>query len=392
MYRLIYDFFLSFSDRAKLFLFTFFFSLAAILLSLWIGGLAATSIVIVPAIVAILQITKGVWTPEGGGKSKIGLASLGVAVLVVVSNSQWKPFVESLLEPLFEKYPTLKDKLPSDAPSIAVLVFLTLTIIIVNYFARDKTAMKEHTTPIDKEFPEKNYQALLRLFCGALLDDLNRIDRESNWSAAQFVPLDADVEVQSGSKRLKKVTDLLSAIRSNRRSRVFLVLGDPGSGKSVALRKLCRNLLEEVEKTGKVPVYINLREWEARDSWKEDNPPTVLELYNFVLENLKSRGDVFTNEFLDKYFKKMFENGRLFIVLDSFDEIPSVLDVDEKSWLIDKLSDIIYRFLAGAHESRGILASRVFRRPTNKFDARTILEIRPFTETKIISTLEKSLS
>src|SRR5215813_2392120 len=88
----------------------------------------------------------------------------------------------------------------------------------------------------------------------------------------------------------------------------------------------------------------------------------------------------------------MLENGRLFIVLDSFDEIPAVLDVSERSWLIDKLSDVIYRFVAGAHESRGVLASRIFRKPTDKFDAKTVLEIRPLTESKIAETLKKSLS
>ncbi len=87
----------------------------------------------------------------------------------------------------------------------------------------------------------------------------------------------------------------------------------------------------------------------------------------------------------------MFENGRLFIVLDSFDEIPAVLDVSEGSWLIEALSDVIYKFLAGAHESRGILASRIFRRPTDAFAAKTTLEIRPFTEAKIVETLRKSL-
>jgi hypothetical protein len=228
-------------------------------------------------------------------------------------------------------------------------------------------------------------------FAGALLDDLDRIDRETNWSPEIFTPPDAEVEVRSGSKRLRRVTDLLNAIRSDRRSRAFLVLGDPGSGKSVTLRKLCRDLIREVKKTGKVPLYVNLREWEPKEPWSESNPPTEESLYEFVLSNLKSRGDVFTSEFLDKYFRKMFENGRLFIVLDSFDEIPSVLDVDERSWLIGALSDVIYRFLAGAHESRGLLASRIFRRPTAKFDAKTTLEIRPLTEGKIVELLQKSL-
>jgi hypothetical protein len=386
------DFFSDFSERGKLFIIVFFSSIIAVSLSLLIGGWLATSVVIIPAIFGVLQVTKGIWTPEGGGKSKIGLISLGIAFAAILSNQLWKPVLDSLLEPLYSEIPFLKDKLPTEAPSIFALLFLATVILIVNYFARDTTAMKEHSTPLEKEFPEKDYKKLLDSFSGVLLDDLNKIDRETNWSAEIFTPLDAEVEIKTGSKRLKKVTDLLTAIRSDRKSRVFLVLGDPGSGKSVALRKLCRDLLKEVKRTGKVPLYINLREWETKEIWSEKNPPTVEELYDFVLNNLKSRGDVFTNEFLDKYFKKMFEDGRLFIVLDSFDEIPSVMDVDEKSWLIDSLSDIIHKFLGGAHESRGILASRIFRRPTDKFDAKTIFEIRPFTENKIVESLEKSLS
>jgi hypothetical protein len=272
------------------------------------------------------------------------------------------------------------------------LLFLAVIILIVNYFARDTSAMKEHVTPIEKEFPERDYRSALKSFCGALQDDLGRIDRETNWSPEFFTPLDAEVEVRSGSKRMKRVTDLLSAIRSDKRSRVFLILGDPGSGKSVALRKLCRDLLREVDRTGKVPIYLNLREWEPKNRWDESHPPTVQDLYDFVMDNLKTRGDVFTTDFLDKYFKRMFENGRLFIVLDSFDEIPSVLDVGEGSWLIDRLSEIAYRFLAGAHDSRGILSLRFFRRPTWRFNAKTVLEIRPFTEAKIAETLRRAMS
>jgi hypothetical protein len=391
MLAMMRDFFASFSERARLFIVVFLFSLLGVVLSLLLSGLSATLIVILPAILGILQTAKGIWTPEGGSKSKLGLASLGVAFAVVVSSSQWRPLVDELMEPLFEHFPSLRDHLPSNAPSITALLFLAFVILIVNYYARDTSVMKEHSTPIDKEFPEKNYKDALKSFCGVLLDDLNKIDRETNWSAESFTPLDAEVEMYSGSRRLKKVTDLLTAIRSDTRSRVFLVLGDPGSGKSVALRKLCRDLLKEVVRTGKVPLYVNLREWEAKQPWTEETPPSVDELYDFVLNNLRDRGDVFTNDFLQKYFKKMFENGRLFIVLDSFDEIPAVLDVNESSWLIDRLSDAIYKFLAGAHESRGILSSRIFRRPSRKLDAKTILEIRPFTERKIVETLRRSL-
>jgi hypothetical protein len=389
-FSLVRDFFAEFS-RLKLFFLIFIASLIAFLLAMKIGGFAATAFLLVPTLLSILQITKGVWTPEGGGKSTIGLASLGVALLAVSSNHTWRPFIDSLLEPLFSKYPSLKDQLPADAPSIVSLLFLAGVILIVNFSARDKTAMKEHPTPVEKEFPEREYKALLKAFCRILRNNLDQIDHETNWSAEIFTPLDAEVEIQSGNRRIKKVADLLSAIKSDRTSRVFLVLGDPGSGKSVSLRKLCRDLLDEVESTGRVPIYVNLREWERKEPWTKTDPPSVEELYEFVLKNLNERGDVFTADFLTKYYKKMFENGRLFIVLDSFDEIPAVLDVDENSWLINKLSEVIHTFLSGAHESRGILASRIFRRPTAAFNAKTVLVIRPLTEMKIVEMLRKSL-
>jgi hypothetical protein len=314
------------------------------------------------------------------------------------SQPKWKSLANSLIVPLSEKVPFFKDILPahdtlSDEPSILVFIVAVIGIVFLNYFyLKDATAMKEHPIPIDEDFPEKTYKERFISFCNFLSDDLRKIDRETNWSVEYFTPLDAEVEVQSGSKRLKKVTDLLNAIKADRLSRIFLVIGDPGSGKSVSFRKLSRELLQESEETGKVPLYINLREWETQQEWTEDNPPTIEELYQFVVNNLKARGDIFINEFIDKYFKKMFEHGRLFIILDSFDEIPAVMDVSENSWLIDKLSDVIHRFLAGANESRGILASRIFRRPSDKFDAKTILEIRPFTEDQVIETLKKSLS
>ena len=386
------DAFSQFSERSKLFLVAFAFSLLAILLSLWLGGLLATTIITVPALVAVLQVTKGVWTPEGGGKSKIGMASLGVALAAVALSPRWHPFVNSLLGPLLDEHPALKGSLPADAPSIAALLFLVAVIFVVNYFARDTTAMKAHPSPVEKEFPEKGYREALKLFKQMLETDLTSLDNELNWSAATFVPLDAEVEVKSGPRRRRRITDLLSAVRADRRSKVFLVLGDPGSGKSVALRKLCRELLGEIAPTGRVPLYVNLKEWEPKEPWTEEAPPTPAQVYDFVLANLKSRTRVTGNTFLDTYFERMFEDGRLFLVLDSFDEIPSVLDVSENSWLIDRLSEALYKFLAGPHESRGILASRIFRRPTKKFDAPATLEIRPFTEGKIVQTLKNYMT
>lgn len=83
----------------------------------------------------------------------------------------------------------------------------------------------------------------------------------------------------------------------------------------------------------------------------------------------------------------MLEHGNLFFILDSFDEIPQLLDEGEDSWLIEHLSELIWTFIAGNRASRGLLASRFFRRPTDSFQASKILEIRPLSEEKIVQAL-----
>jgi GTPase SAR1 family protein len=335
----------------------------------------------------------------GSKRIQVALKSVGAISALAGSQPQWKLVINFVLSKIvpFCKDTLVKKNTLSDETSILVFIFAVIAVIaivFINYFCfKDATAMREHPTPIDEDFPEKTYKERFISFCNFLSDDLTEIDKETNWNMENFTSLDAEVEVQSVSKISRKVTDLLNAIKIDRLSRVFLVLGDPGSGKSVSLRKLCRELLQESEKTGKVPLYINLREWEPQKKWTQETKPDDLhkELSQFIVNNLKARLYQKSNiDFIDQYFERMFDNGRFFIVLDSFDEIPAVMDVSENSLLIDNLSKGIYKYLTESKELRGILASRMFRRPSDKFNAETILEIRPFTENKVIETLKKS--
>ncbi|MBF0521254.1 MAG: NACHT domain-containing protein, partial [Nitrospirae bacterium] len=329
-------------------------------------------------------------------KVELSIKAIATVTSVSLSYGVFKVSVELALirlklHELTKSYPYLSKYAETEQLTFTfILSALFILIVVIALIRGDTTTIRKHPKPIENEIPDRALKNQLLSFCNILEIDLKKIDIETNWSMETFTPLDAEVEIRETKRSTRKITDLLSAIKRDKKSRSFLVLGDPGSGKSVALRKLARDLIDEVAETDRIPIYINLREWTVKQPWTEDNPPTVHELHDFIIENIKSRGDVFSTDFVDKYFNKLFEGGYLFLILDSFDEIPHVLDVDESSWLIDKLSEVIYTFLCGGHQSRGILSSRLYRKPSEKYQAETILEIRPFSEIKIIENMKKS--
>jgi hypothetical protein len=248
--------------------------------------------------------------------------------------------------------------------------------------------MGRHPDRADREFPERDFEIKRRSFCNVLRTHLIDLNQRLNWSDAHFVPLDAEVEVHLGARTTKRHSNLLRAIRSDRTSQAFLVLGDPGSGKSVALRKLAVELLDEAEQTGRVPIYVNLKEWTTSREWTKDNPPLPEDLYSFIYDYLVSHLDLFAREFLHVYYRRLFEHGRFFLLLDSFDEIPAVLDAEESSWIIERLSGMISATLSG--DTRGVVASRQFRRPRLATYSNTVFTIRPFSDLQISDMLRKS--
>jgi hypothetical protein len=389
------------SANARLLIVVLLLVISAVLFTYWkFDTVAAIGISIV--ICLVLMITRPLWAPSGA--TRVRLLSLTGIFAIGASYGIWAPFADAFIKGLaqspdrIENFPWLKDVSINSEPSLFILVFLLIGVFIVNFFmAKDETLTGKHPDPIEKEFPEVGYQTKLKAFAQHLSNRLKNLDRETNWSPEYYTELEADVEVRSSTNRItgRRVTNLLSAIRSDKKTPGFLILGDPGAGKSVALRKLSLKMLEEVHQTRRVPIYVNLREWmpkpdeTGKQVWRENNKPTIKDLYEFVVASVIVDDDIFTEDFVNAYFKRMWEHGRLFFILDSFDEIPQLLDEGEDSWLNEHLSGLIWTLIAENPNSRGLLASRFFRRPTDAFQATKILEIRPLTEEKIIIGLDR---
>jgi hypothetical protein len=135
-----------------------------------------------------------------------------------------------------------------------------------------------------------------------------------------FTQMDAEFEVRTGSKKKRGYDNLLKCINKyNKGNKVFLVSGRPGSGKSTALIKLWDEMLDKARKSGRIPIYINLKG--CKGEWTYDNVPSVKDLKVFVKNELM--GYVDDNDIIRNYirihFDRMYDRGVFYFIFDSFD-------------------------------------------------------------------------
>ncbi|MCR5812305.1 MAG: NACHT domain-containing protein [Lachnospiraceae bacterium] len=310
-----------------------------------------------------------------------------------------------------------------------VIVYFLMFIIICIFDNKDKSTLGKHVEDNDPEFRNKSFAEKNEAFCKHLTKRINDINMELNWNSETYVPIAAEVEMSAG-KKIERYDDMLKCLKEGRKNttslpqmlvdkikfsifgkigfvnrivnildrkfetkRVYLVLGDPGSGKSVSLRKLCSDLLEETRITGKTPVYINLKTWTDKGrQWSNSHLPTQRDLITYVREELYSKGDQFTDGFLDKYFDKMLEYGRWYFIFDSFDEMPCLMSGDKNNELIQHISKLIYDFLSGSNQSGGIIASRLYNRPAGTLNQTYTLTLQKFSDKRIRAMIKQYMS
>jgi len=185
---------------------------------------------------------------------------------------------------------------------VILTIFIKLDLLQVIRILHRIMLPRSNSQNVSEEPQEK--------FCKYMVSELDRYDNDLNWNDSEYTILQAEVEMErsifSGMHSIVK--DLVAEISRDSKTRSFLVIGDPGAGKSVSLRRLARELYKENQDTDIVPVYINLREWITKE-------PTDEDLKKFILENLKQIAATEVKIFLEEEYETMFKEGKFFFIV-----------------------------------------------------------------------------
>jgi hypothetical protein len=262
---------------------------------------------------------------------------------------------------------------PSQLPKW-VLTVLSIYIVLLA-FSKIKQVLVEDIQPIFYNPVQRRRRNRRQRFADHVESEVRRLNNLESWNDNRFSELEAEVEFQGhwmafswlpfirrsryGTRRERSLSKALQVTEE----RLILVEGDPGSGKSVALRYVTKQLAQKAAKSrstkSTIPIYVNLRELERSE--KEAIDRNLIETFILKALNRASNRDV--EAFLDEEFQQGLQDGTWLFLFDSFDEIPEVLSSTEADQIIQDYSGAIYDFLHGMNKCRGIVASRYFRGP-----------------------------
>lgn len=222
--------------------------------------------------------------------------------------------------------------------------------------------------------PETRYRIeQRRQFARHVQNQLQQLAGQENWRDERFADLEAEVEVEGRQRRipwlrhsppqtvvLRREKSLSRALERSVEPLIVLE-GDPGAGKSVALRHLAEQLTDKARRspeTSNIPLYINLKEFRP-----ECRPVDNSSVHDFIFASVVRVNDRDVERFMDEEFDRGLRDGSWLILLDSFDEIPDILSSTEADIAVKEYALAIHNFLFGMRKSRAIVASREFHGP-----------------------------
>ncbi|ADB74211.1 NACHT domain-containing protein [Geodermatophilus obscurus] len=223
---------------------------------------------------------------------------------------------------------------------------------------------------------KRRHEAARRaIFIDSIIGRIEQIDQNAEWTDRRYTELEAEVEAEGDRKGVGLLPRLLFSTGGRRRERTLgkalrtskhpqiLLQGDPGSGKSVALRHVALDMARRAKKAGhrtRLPLYVSLKDF--RPAGEHVGADDVK---HYILDAVSDLNDARQTRYLREHFDDGLDSGHWFLLLDGFDEIPELLGAVEVDQTIHKYANAIAAFFNGASRCRGVLASREYRGPTD---------------------------
>lgn len=205
-------------------------------------------------------------------------------------------------------------------------------------------------------------------FARHLVLQLHDLANREDWEDERYAELEAEVEMEDRRRRgllrrrpgLRRVSSLSVALEESD-ERLILLEGEPGSGKSIALRHVAQRMDGRAGNAyvdGMViPIYVNLR------AFRPEGNVDAGAVRRFVLDSLNPNNVRGVDDFLEQEFDRGVEDGTWLFLFDSFDEIPEILSSTDADVRVNRYAEAISTFLQTMSRCRGVIASREFRGP-----------------------------
>lgn len=249
---------------------------------------------------------------------------------------------------------------------VAALVFILRML---------KSLWKEFLEPALYNREDQRRRQRRQRFADHVESEIRRLNNLEDWSDHRFAELEAEVETEGSARWFSLIPSpfnrpderrrerSLSHAIANSTERLILLEGEPGGGKSVALRHVAQTMASEARSSRSlqtvIPVFINLRDLNPAPGETIDRQ--LIE--KFVLKTLNRVNDRDVESFLDEEFQNGLRDGTWLFLFDSFDEIPAILSSTDADETIRAYADAISDFLHGFNHCRGVVASREYRGP-----------------------------
>lgn len=159
---------------------------------------------------------------------------------------------------------------------LLILIALGLVWTALWLASKIKKLWAEEIKPVFYNADQARRARRRRLFARYLKNEILTLNSKEEWGDHRFAELEAAVEAEGlcrgglfpflarfASTRIRRERSLSKAIEASA-ERLIMVEGEPGAGKSVALRHVALNMADRAEhssgENGILPVYVNLKE------------------------------------------------------------------------------------------------------------------------------------